>query len=164
MLTLRRQVCQVLQMCRRLSILFERLLSDSSVAFYMCPHLNTRKHMLSVARKSSWARGCIFISWNASVLHANKHAAALFQFHGLNSHLHTYTFSNSAMQMLPHRRSLHRSGWVAYLKSSGHLPLPLNCSCICLNCSLVFFIFCLQGCLKSEKNNNKKNMTVAASR
>lgn len=69
------------------------------------------------------------------------------------------------MQMLPHRRSLHRSGWVAYLNSSGHLPLPLNCSCICPNCSLFSVIFCLQGCLKSKKKKTtKKNMTVAASR
>lgn len=64
--------------------------------------------------------------------------------------------------MLPHRRTRHRSGWVAVFKV---LPLPLNCSCICLNCSFFccfFCIFWLQGCLKSEKKQT--NMTVAASR
>lgn len=65
--------------------------------------------------------------------------------------------------MLPHRRSLHRSGWVAYLKSSGHLPLPLNCSCICLNCS--FFFLLSSVCKVAWKvKKKKKNMTVAASR
>lgn len=72
-----RQVRQVPQMCGGwLSILFERLLSDSSVAFYICPHLNTRKHMLSgrtmqihlleCRRFTRWQtrRSSVLISWS----------------------------------------------------------------------------------------------------
>lgn len=62
------------------------------------------------------------------------------------------------MQMLPHRRSLHRSGWVAYLKSSGQPSTSPKLQLHLPELQFVFFYLLSARMLKKKHDSGSVTM------